>query len=122
MVPPDFLDQAEFLQALRIEEKRAQRSGMAFGLAEIEVSSFSRKSASSRKRQFGGWATAFASGYRSMRLDCGRSTMGVIFIELPPQTALATSESLVMDLKASLEILHAGGKGVEIFSFDFPEA
>ena len=121
MVPPDFLDQAEFLQALRLEEKRAQRSGMAFGLARIEVSKFSGNLQAAD-------SASLVDGLRLSLRDtdqCGwivsGSTMGVIFIELPPQTALVTSEALVMDLKASLETCMPEAKALRFSVSIFPK-
>ncbi len=98
MVPPEFLGRVEFLHALRLEEKRARRSGMAFGVVRIEATEQSQALGerlveelrhSLRDTDLCGW---FEAG----------SAAGVIFIELFPETALATGRTLTDELRAGL--------------------
>jgi hypothetical protein len=122
MVPPEFLRQPEFLQVLRLEEKRSRRSGAVFGLVKLEA-----------QQLFGNPREKLVceSLVEALRLSlrdtdqCGwyatGKTMGVIFIELERETARATSESLMNELQARLVKVLPEAKPLRFSVSIFPE-
>jgi hypothetical protein len=117
MVPPDFLGQTEFLRVLHLEEKRAERSGMACGLMRIHAPELFAGAEGERFRE------ELRRALRDTDL-CGwyqnRETVGVIFIELQPESAQATSETLASELQARLRQALPDVQKLQISCSTFP--